>query len=133
MATDGTMFFGTPHHGIPYSAVQFGTMKDLIYLTDYDWDSQGYYRLTTWISKPTQEGIKIIKSLKKAYKEYQRAESKSVQRGGENDHQYVSLDRTLPDADLSPRYGRRQICNDERRLCADYGQRPALGRAATGL
>jgi hypothetical protein len=97
MATDGTMFFGTPHHGIPYSAVQFGTMKDLIYLTDYNWDPQGYYRLTTWISKPTQEGIKIIKSLKKAYKEYQRAESKSVQRGKENHHQYVSVHRNIPD------------------------------------
>ncbi|MDA8718387.1 hypothetical protein N9M17_00020 [bacterium] len=97
MATDGTMFFGTPHHGIPYSAVQFGTMKDLIYLTDYNWDPQGYYRLTTWISKPTQEGIKIIKSLKKAYKEYQRAESKSVKQGKENHHQYVSLHRSIPD------------------------------------
>ena len=96
MATDGTMFFGSPNFGIPYSAVQFGTMKDLIYITDYNWDPQGYYRLTTWISKPTQQGISIIKSFKKAYKDYQRHESKSVKRGQDNRYQYVMLHRNIP-------------------------------------
>lgn len=98
MATDGTMFFGSPNYGIPFSAVQFGTIKNLIFITDYNWDSQGYYRVTSWISKPTQEGISIVKSFKKAYKEYQRAESKSKSSSNseKNDKQYVMLHRNIP-------------------------------------
>ena len=96
MAIDGTMFFGSPHHGIPYSAVQFGTIKNIIVIQDYNWNAtQGFYEYKTWISKPTHASIQIIKKMKYAYKGYQRAESRKAAAG--NKSQYVQINRSIPD------------------------------------
>lgn len=88
------MFFGSPNMGQPFSAIQFGTTRDFIYILDYNWDNEVHsYRFQTWISKPTQEAVAEIRRIKNFYKDYQRQESRSARENQTT--QYVQLMRPV--------------------------------------
>jgi|DEB0MinimDraft_3_1074331.scaffolds.fasta_scaffold00613_3 hypothetical protein len=89
MAIDGTMFFGGQN--LPLRAIQFGTFNNIIVIQDYFFDYElGCNRFQTWIAKPTAQSIPIIKEVKSLYRDFQRAESRSLPKGKKHHTQYVS-------------------------------------------
>jgi len=92
MAVDGTMFFGNGSGTIPFRAVQFGTLNNMIFIQDYYFDfSIGCNRFQTWLAKPRPESIAMLKKLKSIYRQFQREETRFHRDSSSKGRQYVQL------------------------------------------